>query len=294
MSFNYNVDSFYNFFFSKYSRELIEKSILSFALASFFIHLIMILMNDYGFWGEGVDTELLKSPLIAIYTPFSFVLLYEVYLLIYYLPQSFTYYLSKQYEIITLIVFRRFFKDISHISTEEIQLAKWVISDFLLDLVAGLFLFALVYLFKKNFIRNKNKNMLDENTGLRNFVNQKKVIAIILIPVFLIMATLSFATWFNNFSILNSSIINLNHIFFEDFFGLLIFVDVVILLLSFFYKQDFHKIIRNSGFIVSTIMIRMSFGVSGAFNLLLIVSAILTGLIVLYVHNLYESLNKGA
>ena len=292
MSFNYNVDSFYNFFFSKHSRELIEKSILSFALASFFIHLIMILMNDYGFLGEGVDTELLKSPLIAIYTPFSFVLLYEVYLLIYYLPQSFTYYLSKQYEIITLIVFRRFFKDISHISTEEIQLAKWVISDFLLDLVAGLFLFALVYLFKKYFIRNKNKNMLDENIGLRNFVNQKKVIAIILIPVFLIMATLSFAKWFNNFSILNSSIINLNHIFFEDFFGLLIFVDVVILLLSFFYKQDFHKIIRNSGFIVSTIMIRMSFGVSGAFNLLLIVSAILTGLIVLYVHNLYESLNK--
>ena len=292
MNFNYNVDSFYNFFFSKYSRELIEKSILSFALASFFIHLIMILLNSYGFFGKGIDTELLKSPLIAIYTPFSFVLLYEVYLLIYYLPQSFTFYLSKQYEIITLIVFRRFFKDISHISTEEIQLAKYVVSNFFSDLVAGLFLFALVYLFKKNFIRNKNKNMLDENIGLRNFVNQKKIIAIILIPLFLIMATLSFVTWFNNFSILNSSIINLNHIFFEDFFGLLIFIDVVILLLSFFYKQDFHKIIRNSGFIVSTIMIRMSFGVSGFFNLFLIVSAILTGLTVLCVHNLYESLNK--
>ena len=56
---------------------------------------------------------------MAIYTPFSFILIYEIYLLIYYLPRSITTYISKQYEIITLIVIRRIFKDISNISLQD-------------------------------------------------------------------------------------------------------------------------------------------------------------------------------
>ena len=49
----------------------------------------------------------------SIYTPFSFILIYEIYLLIFYLPRSISTYISKQFEIITLIVIRRIFKDIS-------------------------------------------------------------------------------------------------------------------------------------------------------------------------------------
>ena len=59
------------------------------------------------------STELLNNPISAIYTPFSFILIYEVYLLIYYLPKSFTTYITKQYEIITLIIIRKLFKDLS-------------------------------------------------------------------------------------------------------------------------------------------------------------------------------------
>ena len=72
---------------------------------------------------------------------------------------------------------------------------------------------------------------------------------------------------------------------------MLIFIDIIILLLSFFYKQNFHKIIRNSGFIISTIIIRISFGVSGLINLSLIIAAVLIGLCVLVIHNLYEKLD---
>jgi hypothetical protein len=55
---------------------------------------------------------LLKNPISAIYTPFSFIIIYEV-LLIYYLPKSFTTYITKRYEIITLIIIRKLFKDLS-------------------------------------------------------------------------------------------------------------------------------------------------------------------------------------
>ena len=288
------ITSFHNLFFSDISKNIIEKIILNIALLSFLVHLALIFISKNNIFGFNFSSDLFDNSIIAIYTPFSFILIYEVYLLVYYLPQSFTSYLSKQYEIITLIVLRRFFKDISSFDTQSITLLNIINSQIFYDLVAALILFFIVYLFKYNVTRNKNKRILEENVGLRRFVYQKQVIASILIPLFFFMALYSFYNWFlesvNGNSIL---ITNLNHIFFEDFFNILIFVDIIILLLSFFYKQSFHKIIRNSGFIVSTIIIRISFGVSGLINLSLIISALLIGLCVLTIHNLFEKIEYG-
>ena len=288
------ITSFHNLFFSDISKNIIEKIILNIALLSFLVHLALIFISKNNIFGFNLSSDLFDNSIIAIYTPFSFILIYEVYLLVYYLPQSFTSYLSKQYEIITLIVLRRFFKDISSFDTQNITLLNIINSQIFYDLLAALILFFIVYLFKYNVIRNRNKRILEENIGLRRFVYQKQVIASILIPLFFFMALYSFYNWFlesvNGNSIL---ITNLNHIFFEDFFNILIFVDIIILLLSFFYKQSFHKIIRNSGFIVSTIIIRISFGVSGLINLSLIISALLIGLCVLTIHNLFEKIEYG-
>jgi hypothetical protein len=60
------------------------------------------------------------------------------------------------------------------------------------------------------------------------------------------------------------------------------------LLISFFHTDDFHKVIRNSGFLISTILIRISFSVEGIINNILIVSAILFGLSMLFIHNKFE------
>ena len=288
------ITSFHNLFFSDISKNIIEKIILNIALLSFLVHLALIFISKNNIFGFNLSSDLFDNSIIAIYTPFSFILIYEVYLLVYYLPQSFTSYLSKQYEIITLIVLRRFFKDISSFDTQNITLLNIINSQIFYDLLAALILFFIVYLFKYNVIRNRNKRILEENVGLRRFVYQKQVIASILIPLFFFMALYSFYNWFLESVNGNSMLItNLNHIFFEDFFNILIFVDIIILLLSFFYKQSFHKIIRNSGFIVSTIIIRISFGVSGLINLSLIISALLIGLCVLTIHNLFEKIDYG-
>ena len=42
-------------------------------------------------------------------------------------------------------------------------------------------------------------------------------------------------------------------------FTLLILADVVILLISFRYTEEYPKLIRNTGFIIATILIRLSF-----------------------------------
>ena len=83
----------------------------------------------------------------------------------------------------------------------------------------------------------------------------------------------------------------INNLFFDDFFTVLILVDVILLLISFFYTDKFHKIIRNSGFIVSTILIRLSFGVSGIVSTILIIVAVLFGLLIILIHNEYEKNN---
>ena len=283
---------FHNLFFSSKSKNLIEKIILNIALFSFLVHLGLIIASQNSLLGFNFSSDLLNNAIVAIYTPFSFILLYEVYLLVYYLPQSFTFYLSKQYEIITLIVFRRFFKDIASFDTSNIIFNTIINSQIFYDLIASLILFFIVYLFNRNVVRNKNKKILAENKGLRRFVAQKEFIAALLIPLFFLMAMYSFYSWSLGlfYYEANIQIIDLNHIFFEDFFNILIFVDIIILLLSFFYTQNFHKIIRNSGFIVSTIIIRISFGVTGLTNLSLIISALLIGLCVLVIHNLFEKL----
>ena len=67
------------------TRGKIEKLILKVALISFFIHLAIIYFLKFNFIDFNLNSELLKNPISAIYTPFSFILVYEVYLLIFYL-----------------------------------------------------------------------------------------------------------------------------------------------------------------------------------------------------------------
>jgi hypothetical protein len=81
---------------------------------------------------------------------------------------------------------------------------------------------------------------------------------------------------------------SINNVFFDEFFTILIIVDVILLLASFYYSDQFHKVIRNSGFVISTILIRLSFSVEGAVNTILIVTAIFFGLLMLLIHNLFE------
>ena len=95
----------FNHITSESSRKRIEKMTLFLALFFFIAHLVIIYLIKFNYLNINPGSGLFSNPISAIYTPFSFILVYEVYLLIYYLPKSFTNYLTKQYEIITLIVF---------------------------------------------------------------------------------------------------------------------------------------------------------------------------------------------
>ena len=285
-------ENIYSTFLSESVKLRIERFTLVIAIVSFLIHLAVIYSNKYGIVSISTDSEFFESPVAAIYTPFSFILAYEVYLLIYYLPRSITTYISKQYEIITLIVIRRLFKDLSNI---ELSSDWFVIKDdlaFTYDLVTALFLFLLIYLFthQRLKLQSYQKTLSISFKYVQQFVTLKKWMATFLVPVLMILGCVAFGSWlFEAYEgIFSTDFKNVNNIFFDEFFTVLIIVDVMLLLFSFFYTDKFHKVIRNSGFVVSTILIRLSFSVDGLVNNCLIIGSIIFGLLILMIHNRFE------
>ncbi len=283
--------------FSDATRKKSEVVIVFIAVISFILHLSVITLVDLGVLNLNDYSELLKNPIAAIYTPFSFILIYEVYLLVYYLPKSTTIYIGKQYEIITLIVIRRVFKDLSKLEFT----ANWftVKNDlqFTYDLGATIILFLLILVFYR--FSEKQEGGQEENRPLPveilKFIRMKNFMAACLIPVFLVLAVYSLSHWVyeNFFSITRmvDSIKDVNKIFFDEFFTVLILTDVLLLLISFLHTDKFSKVIRNSGFIISTILIKLSFGAEGLLNTVLIVVAVLFGVVILGIHNRYEKLS---
>jgi len=282
---------------SEETRKKSETIIIWIAIASFMIHLLLIGLVELH-WLQINDTSgLLKNPIVAIYTPFSFILIYEVYLLVHYLPRSITRYIGKQYEIITLIVIRRIFKDLSKLEFTPDWFTVRNDLQFTYDIIAVLLLFFLILVFYRLNPKRVEKDgqTIAPSQEMANFITMKKAVATLLVPLFLILATFNFGHWiYENFfsiSLMVDSVRDINKIFFDEFFTVLILVDVFLLLISFLHTDEFNKVIRNSGFIISTILIKISFGIDGLLNTILTVVAVLIGVIFLAIHNQYDKLS---
>jgi len=284
----------YDALLSKAAKDHAEKAIIVGAIISFILHLLLISLAHFKIIKTGDYTELLTNPISAIYTPFSFILVFEVYLLVYYLPRSITIYIGKQYEIITLITIRRIFKDLGNMELTSGWFSSKADLQLTFDILTTLILFFLIYLFyrfneRKPQSNSEQKRISPETEG---FINQKKSIAIVLVIILLALAVYSFGNWIyaSFFSVVQmlGKFNDLNKIFFDQFFIILILTDVFLLLISLYNSDKFHRVIRNSGFIISTILIRFSFGVEGLLNTALVVVAVLVGVLILGIHNLYE------
>ena len=115
--------------------------------------------------------------------------------------------------------------------------------------------------------------------------------SLVLLPVLIFTSIYSATSWFielffntQNFSELK----DINDVFYNEFFTILILADVFILLLSFQYTERYSQLIRNTGFVICTILIRLSFATTGLTNVLLILSSVLFGLLILRIYQAIE------
>ena len=282
--------------FTHATRKAIGRWALYLAIFSFIAHLLLHLFRSY--IPGGIDAALLKDPISAIYTPFSILLVYEAYLMIYYLRRSTTIYIAKQYEVISLILIRGLFKDMAAL---DLKIATWSSQhnlEFAADIILVVLAFYLVYWFYRlsgtyKYADFEAMEQKEIGPRLKQFIQAKNYLSLILFVVFVILGFQSFFTWivptFQHIE--QANMVAVNAIFFEQFYNFLIISDVIILLLSFLYSDNFPVIIRNSSFVISTIMLKLSFTAEGLLSQILILLGIGFGVLMLHVHNKYKALS---
>ena len=257
------------------SEEYIRKVAMVFAVVGFFVHIVVWALFETGnITITGEASELVKSPLSTLYTPFSILLVYEVYQLIRTIPDSFSSSVGKQYEIATLLVVRDILKRLSEVENSE----GWKISSdlgFLLVECAAflVLLYTSLTYFRISSSSEKSEQMAD-NVAI--FVEAKRGIANAMLLIFLATAAYSFYTWVDSVQDGGGSVSRA--IFFLDFFTFLILADILILLISYWFYTDFGNLARNTGFVLSTVIIRVAISSEGISSMILFTLSGLLGI----------------
>ena len=260
------------------SEEYIRKVAMVFAVVGFFVHIVVWALFETGnITITGEASELVKSPLSTLYTPFSILLVYEVYQLIRTIPESFSSSVGKQYEIATLLVVRDILKRLSEVENSE----GWNISSnlgFLLVECAAflVLLYTSLTYFRISSSSEKSEQMAD-NVAI--FVEAKRGIANAMLLIFLATAAYSFYTWVDSVQDGGGSVSRV--IFFLDFFTFLILADILILLISYWFYTDFGNLARNTGFVLSTVIIRVAISSEGISSMILFTLSGLLGIAIL-------------
>ena len=272
------VDYWFQTFLGKKADENTRKGVLIFAVIAFIGHLLVYTLYQLEFIRiNGEAQSLVNSPLSSLYTPFSILLAYETYQLIRTLPSSFSNSVGKQYEVVTLLVVRDVFKRLADFSADDEWNIDGELGLILLECITFLILFFTALSYRRSSDVSEISNV-DENE-LESFVRSKKVIALMLFSAFILMAFYSFTTW--SISVIDGKGGVDREIFFSDFFTILILADILILLLSYRFTVDFANLARNTGFILSTVILRVAISAPGISSVILFTLSGILGLAIL-------------
>ena len=277
--------------FNAKSVRSVELLILRVAVFAFLFHLIIIFLGNNFIYFKNLQHSYLK----AIYTPFSFILFYEVFLLVIIIPKSISEFIGKQFEVITLITLRSFFHDIADLDLKNsININNPEFISLLYDLIASLIMLCLTILYYKIYQNNRKSEIVNE---LNNFINIKKLVSLSMILILFLLSISSFFIWGKEMLgalELKQNYPDPNTVFYADFFSIMIFVDVLLLIISFIYHFSFFTIFRNASFIITTILIRMSLTIEKPMNYIIILIGFLFSIISFYLYSLRNTKNKSA
>ena len=174
------LSAIFDSLYSERRQHQLDRLVMKVSVAGLIAHLAFVFLARTLASPPRVIAAVGKNYLSAIYTPFSFILFYEVLMLIGALPQSTTQSIAKQYEIVSLIFIRGFFKDIAelHGVNELITFSPETWPVFL-NVSAGLAMFLMVTVFLHAARRRGDEDRPESELGeLEKFIARKKVIAL--------------------------------------------------------------------------------------------------------------------
>jgi len=277
-------------------RDLLDTCVVSLAAVGFLGHLLLVaVVNMLPEFPQTIFEGLDRSLLHAVYTPFSIILFYEVILLVFALADSHTGEVAKQYQIVSLIVVRRVFKDIGSFESFEHWLTETeAVKAVLTDMGGAVLMFVLVTIF--TLLRRTIPKVAIQR-DLVGFIELKKAVAVLLLVVLSGLALLNLAVWLR---VLPVSLLGLTQIpanvdlfFFPLFFEFMIFTDVFILIVSLAYYDRYEYVFRNAGFVISTVLLRVSLSTPKPYDIGVALIAMVYGVSVLAVFGWFSSIVNG-
>lgn len=255
--------------------DLTQRNVAGLLVITFVLSMIGIELNRQGWLPASIAAKTPTSHYMAISLAFTLVLILEVISLIFTLPCSISKAVGKQFEILALIMLRSSFKELVNFP-EPIQIMGH--EDALLRIVsdgsAALIIFALLGVY--TLLRSDPDDEATKGLVLFKFVAAKKIVALVLLTVFLSMGM------YNAWHFLHG---RHEFDFFQAFYTVLIFSDILLVLISQRYLPAFRAVFRNSGFALATLFIRLALTAPPYYNAILGVGSALFAVLLTVTYN---------
>lgn len=252
----------FDFIMERVENKSTSRYISSFLVTTFIVCLILGYMVKLGWIPARELSKEFSDPFFAIEFAFTLLLLIEIFSLIFVLPNSVARSVGKQFELLSLIFIRSGIKEFSHIKNSfQAESLLTELYGMFSYAFGALLIFAIMGFTYKIQRHIKLTNIEDEQT---KFVRSKKLLAIILLAIFVSIGIYDIKNLVHTGSYLKS---------FNVFYNFLIFSDIIIVLIALRYTMNYYRIFRYSAFVVGTILIRISLSAGMYYNVLIGVSS---------------------
>ena len=236
------ICSIYDFLDTKWSGPTGHRLVSTLVIFCFIGSLCLVEVKKLGMLPGYINVFIPNSFLASIEVAFTLLLILEVMGLVFSIVDSVSASVGRQLEILSLILLRDVFKEISHIREPVVweQFADKVTPIVATSLGAVIIFFLLCVFYRLM----KRVELKADEADKRSFILSKKIIALGLLAAFHLIIINSVIGKFTG---------NETADIFEAFYTLLIFTDILIVLISMRYGHDYHVAFRNSGFAVVTV-----------------------------------------
>lgn len=230
-----------------WERRRTQQWVAGLLVAVFLLSLLGIELNRRGLLPGPLAALIPANHFHSVNLAFTLVLFLEVIGLIFSLPCSIAKSVGKQFEILALIMLRNAFKELVELA-EPVTLSGHVdvVERIGVEAAGALAVFVLLGFYYR---AQRNKEEIKSPLALFRYVATKKLIALAMLGLFVGLG--AFNVW-QKFA--HGELVD----FFPALFTMLIFADILLVLVSQVFLPSFRAVFRNSGFAVSTLLIRLA------------------------------------
>jgi hypothetical protein len=253
-----------------------QRTLATILVTLFLIDLFLITLNRAGWLPEPLASAVPRNHFYAVSLVFTCLLILEIIGFVFTLVGSTADSVGKQFEILSLILLRQSFDEFVNFD-EPIRWQQ--ISETFFHIISDAGGAALIFVILAFYYRIQKHNPITGDKARRaRFVSTKKALALFLFLSFIVLGAYHFHSHIGE---------DEAHHFFDSFFTILIFSDILLILISLRYKLSYQMVFRNSGFTLATVIIRLALTAPPYINVALGLGAIVFTVALVAAFNLF-------